>query len=429
MQKTKKQLRESFQDDINELSPQLQQLLIKAFSTGILNEEDIIAEIDDMDLNIKIVEKVYDLADKLGIKILTIEEVLEKEALAVKKESRLGKIQLYEEHSRSNIDVQYHDFIKLYFNDISKIPLLTSEQEKDIAKRIKKGDEDAKRKLIESNLRLVISIAKRFFGSRLSFSDLIQEWNIGLIKAIEKFDPDKEFKFSTYATWWIKQSITKAIADMTKHVRIPVHLIDEINSYNKTYQILFQKLWREPTSKEIWQKLWFPIKKIKKLEEVIFGNVSLDREVGDEGRDTLADLIEDGNTLRPDQFTEKNTLRKNLDMILDMLDDREAKIVKMRYGIDGPRYTLEQVGEEFNVTRERVRQIEQKVIQKLKEHAGLQKILGIEDDIAKMESWANKGKKGRKKVEKEYDEEDESKYGDDDDFEFEELDFPGKLED
>ncbi|AHB41190.1 hypothetical protein P148_SR1C00001G0395 [candidate division SR1 bacterium RAAC1_SR1_1] len=429
MQKSKKQLRESFQDDINEFSIELQNLLIKGFSTGILNEEDIIAEIDDMDLNIKTVEKVYDIADKLGIKILTIEEVLEREAQAVKKESRLGKIQLYEEHTRTNTDVQYHDFIKLYFNDISKIPLLTSEQEKDIAKRIKKGDEDAKRKLIESNLRLVISIAKRFFGSRLSFSDLIQEGNIGLIKAIEKFDPDKEFKFSTYATWWIKQSITKAIADMTKHVRIPVHLIDEINSYNKTYQLLFQKLGREPTSKEIGQKLGFPIKKIKKLEEVIFGNVSLDREVGDEGRDTLADLIEDGNTLRPDQFAEKNTLRKNLDMILDMLDDREAKIVKMRYGIDGPRYTLEQVGEEFNVTRERVRQIEQKVIQKLKEHAGLQKILGIEDDIAKMESGINKGKRGRKKVEKEYEEEEDKNYSDDDDFEFEEVDFPGKIED
>ncbi len=428
MQKTKKQLRESFQDDINELSPELQSLLTKWFSTWIINEEDIITEIDDMDLNIKVVEKVYDIADKLGIKILTIEEVLEKEAEAIKKESRLGKVQLYEEHSRTNVDVQYHDFIKLYFNDISKIPLLTWDQEKDIAKRIKKGDEDAKRKLIESNLRLVISIAKRFFGSRLSFSDLIQEWNIWLIKAIEKFDPDKEFKFSTYATWWIKQSITKAIADMTKHVRIPVHLIDEINSYNKTYQLLFQKLWREPTSKEIWQKLGFPIKKIKKLEEVIFGNVSLDREVGDEGRDTLADLIEDGNTLRPDQFVEKNTLRNNLDMILDMLDDREAKIVKMRYGIDWPRYTLEQVGEEFNVTRERVRQIEQKVIQKLKEHAGLQKILGIEDDIAKMESWANKGKRWRKKVEKEDDDE-ETSYDDEDDFEFEELDFPWKVQD
>jgi len=224
-------------------------------------------------------------------------------------------LELYESKHRNN-DSQYKDFIKLYFNDISKIPLLNSEEERDIAKRIKKGDEAAKRILIESNLRLVISIAKRFFGSRLSFSDLIQEGNVGLIKAIEKFDPDKEFKFSTYATWWIKQSITKAIADMTKHVRIPVHLIDEINSYNKTYQMLFQKLGREPTSKEIGQKLGFPIKKIKKLEEVIFGNVSLDREVGDEGRDTLADLLEDSNTLRPDQFAEKNTLRDNLDMIL-----------------------------------------------------------------------------------------------------------------
>ncbi len=428
MQKTKKQLWESFQDDINELSAPLQELLEKAFSTWVLNEEDIITEIDDMDLNIKIVEKVYSLADKLWIKILTIEEVLEQEALSVKKESRLGKIQLYEEYSRNNSEVQYHDFIKLYFNDISKIPLLTSEQEKDIAKRIKKGDDEAKKKLIESNLRLVISIAKRFFWSRLSFSDLIQEGNIWLIKAIEKFDPDKEFKFSTYATWWIKQSITKAIADMTKHVRIPVHLIDEINSYNKTYQLLFQKLWREPTSKEIGQKLWFPIKKIKKLEEVIFGNVSLDREVGDEWRDTLADLIEDGNTLRPDQFAEKNTLRNNLDMILDMLDDREAKIVKMRYWIDWPRYTLEQVWEEFNVTRERVRQIEQKVIQKLKEHAGLQKILWIEDDIAKMESWNTKGKKWRKKVIKEYSEDDDTMYDDDDDFEFEEVDFPWKIQ-
>ncbi|NCO98266.1 RNA polymerase sigma factor RpoD/SigA [bacterium] len=224
-------------------------------------------------------------------------------------------MELYESKHRNN-DSQYKDFIKLYFNDISKIPLLNSEEERDIAKRIKKGDEAAKRILIESNLRLVISIAKRFFGSRLSFSDLIQEGNVGLIKAIEKFDPDKEFKFSTYATRWIKQSITKAIADMTKHVRIPVHLIDEINSYNKTYQMLFQKLGREPTSKEIGQKLGFPIKKIKKLEEVIFGNVSLDREVGDEGRDTLADLLEDSNTLRPDQFAEKNTLRDNLDMIL-----------------------------------------------------------------------------------------------------------------
>ncbi len=402
MAKIKQQLREKFQDDITELSKPLQILLNSGFKTWSVNEEDIITEIDDMDMSAKLMEKFYDLAEKLSIKIITIEEILELESKELVKETKIWKIELYETIYKTN-DKQFKDFIKLYFNDISKIPLLTWEQERTIARKIKKWDEEAKKKLIESNLRLVISIAKRFFGSRLSFSDLIQEWNIGLIKAIEKFDPDKEFKFSTYATWWIKQSITKAIADMTKNVRIPVHLIDEINSYNKTYQLLFQKFGREPTSKEIGKELWFPIKKIKKLEEVIFGNVSLDREVGDEWRDTLADLLEDANTLRPDQFAEKNTLRNNLDMILAMLDDRESKIIKMRYGIDGPRYTLEQVWEEFDVTRERVRQIEQKVIQKLKDHEWLQKILGIEDDIAKIEEmerlWKRKKWKRVKKVE------------------------------
>lgn len=413
MSKIKQQLRERFQDDITELSKPLQMLLNKWFKSWYINEEDIISEIDDMDMSGKLLEKFYDLTDKLSVKIITIEEILEKESQLLVKESKLWKIELYETIYKTN-DKQFKDFIKLYFNDISKIPLLTWEQERDIARKIKKWDEDAKRVLIESNLRLVISIAKRFFGSRLSFSDLIQEGNIGLIKAIEKFDPDKEFKFSTYATWWIKQSITKAIADMTKNVRIPVHLIDEINSYNKTYQILFQKFGREPTSKEIWKELNFPIKKIKKLEEVIFGNVSLDREVGDEWRDTLADLLEDSNTLRPDQFAEKNTLRNNLDTILSMLDDREAKIIKMRYGIDWPKYTLEQVWEEFDVTRERVRQIEQKVIQKLKDHEWLQKILGIEDDIAKIDElekmWKRKKWKRVKKIESVDDDDEDTVY-------------------
>ena len=409
--KIKQQLREKFQDDISELTKPLQLLLNKWFQTWSVSEEDIISEIDDMDQSAKLLEKFYDLADKLSIKILTIEEVLELESKELVKETKLWKIELYDNTYKTN-DKQFKDYIKLYFNDISKIPLLTWEEEREIARKIKKWDENAKKQLIESNLRLVISIAKRFFGSRLSFSDLIQEWNIWLIKAIEKFDPDKEFKFSTYATWWIKQSITKAIADMTKNVRIPVHLIDEINSYNKTYQLLFQKFGREPTSKEIWKELNFPIKKIKKLEEVIFGNVSLDREVWDEWRDTLADLLEDSNTLRPDQFAEKNKLRQNLEMILWMLDDREAKIIKMRYGIDWPRYTLEQVWEEFDVTRERVRQIEQKVIQKLKDHEWLQKILWIEDDVAKIEElekmWKRKKGKRVKKVEsRDYDDDDE----------------------
>ncbi|MDD2537305.1 MAG: sigma-70 family RNA polymerase sigma factor [Candidatus Absconditabacteria bacterium] len=419
MDKVKKQIWEQYKDEILELGENLQTLLIQGAEKGSIQEEEIISEIDDMEGNIKILEKFYDLTEKLGIKIITIEEVLEVELKEIKKESKLGKIHLYGKGENPVGENQHKDFIKLYFNDISKIPLLTADEEKEVARKIKKGDEAAKQRLVESNLRLVISIAKRYFGGRLSFADLIQEGNIGLIKAIEKFDPDKEFKFSTYATWWIKQSITKAIADMSKHVRIPVHLIDEINSYNKTYQLLFQKLGREPTSKEIGQKLGFPIKKIKKLEEVIFGNVSLDREVGDEGRDTLADLLEDGNTLRPDQLAERNALRSNLDAILAMLDDREAKIVKMRYGIDGPKYTLEQVGEEFEVTRERVRQIEQKVIQKLQEHAGLQKMLGIEDDIEKLE--VEEAQKKRKKKSAPKIEEKEDFFDDEDDFDIDDV--------
>lgn len=420
MDAVKKQLWEKLKDDINELNEGLQKLLEQGVNKGVVEEESVITEIDNLDGNIKLLERFYDLSEKLGIKILTIEEILLQEQETAKKESKLGKISLYgggNSKSENSLENSYKDYIKLYFSDISKIPLLTQDEEKEIARRIKKGDEEAKRKLIESNLRLVISIAKRFFGSRLTFNDLIQEGNVGLIKAIEKFDPDKEFKFSTYATWWIKQSITKAIADMTRHVRIPVHLIDEINSYNKAYAALFEKLGRVPTSKEIGNELKFDIKKIKKLEEVIFGNVSLDREVGDEGRDTLADLIEDANTLRPDQLAERSALRANLDNILGMLDDREAKIVKMRYGIDGPKFTLEQVGEEFDVTRERVRQIEQKVLQKLKEHQGLQKMLGIEDEIDKMNSDISKKKRGRKpKAKEEYDYEEEYESFADDDY-------------
>ncbi len=394
----KKSLWTKLQDDIVDLSEWLQLLLEKGFDNGSITEEDIIAEIDDLDVKAKMIEKFYQLAEKLSIKIITIEEQLLKESVEIINQwQKLGQIQLFDNKIQTN-DKQYKDFIKLYFNDVSKIKLLTAEEEKAIARRIIRGDENAKRKLIESNLRLVISIAKRFFGAKLSFSDLIQEWNVGLIKAIEKFDPEKDFKFSTYATRWIKQSITKAIADMSKHVRIPVHLIDEISAYNKASSLLFQKLGREPNSKEIADHLWFPLKKINKLEEVIYGNISLDSDVGEDGsKDKLGDMIPDTKTATPDQVAETSALRTNLDNILKMLDEREAKIIKMRYGIDGPKYTLEQVGEEFDVTRERVRQVEQKVIQKLREHEGLQKMLGIEDDMEKLmlQGFNTKKKSGR----------------------------------
>lgn len=383
--KTKKKLWEKFKDEISDLSEWLQNLLEKGFKDWSLAEEDMIEEIDDLDLKAKMIEKFYYLADKLSIKIVTIEEKIQKEAeLEMSDMPKVGQIQLFDNKQKTN-DKQYKDFIKLYFNDVGRINLLTAEEEKAIARRIVRGDEKAKRKLIEANLRLVISIAKNYFWSKLSFSDLIQEGNVGLIKAIEKFDPEKNFKFSTYATRWIKQSITKTIADMSQHVRIPVHLIDEISSYNKASSMLFQQLGREPTSREIAEYLNFPLKKVNKLEEVIYGNVSLDSDIGEEwSKDKLGDMIPDNKTATPDQVAETSTLRGNLDAILEMLDDREAKIIKMRYGIDGPRYTLEQVGAEFNVTRERVRQVEQKVIQKLREHEWLQKMLGIEDDMEKL---------------------------------------------
>ena len=398
MDKIKKKLQEELQDEINELNQGLQKLLASGIEQGRVDEEDLLSAVDDLDENLKLLEKFYDLCEKLSIKIVTVEEVLEKEQETTKPEARLGKITMYGTPGKveAPVDGMYRDFIKIYFSDVARVPLLTPDEEKEIARRVKKGDEEAKKKLIESNLRLVISIAKRFFWARLTFSDLINEGNIGLEKAIEKFDPEREFKFSTYATRWIKQSITKAIADMAKNVKIPTYILEDNKIYNKTYQDLFEKLNREPTDQEIANELTRSIEKIKKLKEVIFGNISLDNAVGEEGKETLGDIIEDENTSRPDQIAERSALSENLEKILGMLDDRESKIIKMRYGIDGPKFTLEQVGEEFWVTRERIRQVEQKVLQKLKEHPELQKMLGIEDEIDKMNSDIGKKKRGRK---------------------------------
>ena len=418
MDKIKQKLRDEFQDEINELTEHLQLMLESGIAIGRVDEEDLLSAVDDLDENLKLIEKFYDLCEKLGIKIVTVEEVLEKEQATTKPEVRLGKLTLYSTPGKAEVpsDALYRDFIKIYFSDVARIPLLTPEEEKEIAKRVKKWDEEAKKKLIEANLRLVISIAKRFFGARLTFSDLINEGNIGLTKAIEKFDPDKDFKFSTYATRWIKQGITKAIADMTKNVKLPAYILEENKIYNKKHQELFERFNREPTDQEVATELERTLDKIKKLKEVIFWNISLDNAVGEEGKETLGDIIEDENTSRPDQIAERAALSENLEKILGMLDDRESKIIKMRYGIDGPKFTLEQVGEEFGVTRERIRQVEQKVLQKLKEHPELQKMLGIEDEIDKMKSDLGKKKRGRKPKNQTPVNEESQDFDEDDDF-------------
>ena len=378
MDSTKKQLRDKLQDDINELTPGLQSLLETGVNRGMIEEEEVISEIDDMEGNIKLLEKFYDLSEKLGIKIVTIEELLEKEQESLKKETKLWKITLYGKADHA-VDNQYKDYIKLYFNDISKIPLLNYEEEKEVARRIKKWDEEAKKKLIESNLRLVISIAKRYLGSRLTFSDLIQEGNIGLIKAIEKFDPDKGFKFSTYATWWIRQAITRAIADQARTIRIPVHMVETINKLLRTQRRMTQELNREPTIEELAKELEMEPEKVEYVMKIKQDISSLDAGVGrdgdDEGESVLGDFIEDEGTISPEESASNQLLKEQVKDLLGTLSDREQKIVRMRFGLDsGKSHTLEEVGQEFAVTRERIRQIEAKALAKLRKHKDAKKL-------------------------------------------------------
>lgn len=267
------------------------------------------------------------------------------------------------------------NFVKMYFYDISDTKQLSPKQEKQMIINIKKWNQQLKQDFIVANLKLVVSIAKKFISYKLSFMDLIQEGNMWLVKAIERFDPDKWFKFSTYATRWIRQSIIKAMAEMNRNVKLPVHVVDEINKYNKISQKLFQKLNRAPTSEEISKQLGFCIEKIKKIEDMICWNISLDMNLGYESRDSLWDVLVDQSVLSPDELIEKEFIKDNINKILDMFDDRESKIVKMRWWIDWPKYTLEQVWEEFRITRERVRQIETKVLSKIKQHQWLIKML------------------------------------------------------
>lgn len=374
---------EKFKDELNELPVWLQKLIKKWLKRWYITEDEILSEIDEIDKQIEILEKFYDLADKLNIKIETIEDILEKELKATKKQqNKLWKVSLTDKNYKIN-DKQYKDFIKLYFSEIANLPLLTPEEEKKLAILAKKWDEQARKKLIEGNLRLVISIAKKFIWSKIPFLDLIQEWNVWLIKAIEKFDPDKGFKFSTYATWWIRQHIVKAIAEMWKSVRIPIHVIDEISNYQKAYQELFQKLWREPTSKEIAEKLGYSESKILNIEKILKWDLSINTPLWDDWKQNIGDIIEDKKFKKPDEYVETLILKEKLKQILDMLDERERKIIKMRFWIDWRRYTLEEIAREFWITRERVRQIEAKVLQKLREHDWLLALLGLEDEKEK----------------------------------------------
>lgn len=315
---------------------------------GTLNEEDIVLQFMKYDATAKETQEVIDLLKKNGVKVVdTVKEEIDFDKLA----------------SQVSVD----DPVKMYLKDIGKAPLLTAEQEVELAKRILDGDEQAKAQLCESNLRLVISIAKKYTGKNMHLLDLIQEGNIGLIKAVEKFDYTKGFRFSTYATWWIRQSITRAMADQARTIRIPVHMVETINRLGRVSKRLVQELGREPTVEELAKELDMSVERVGEIQKIALDPISLESPIGEEEDSKIADFIEDETGVSPVESATRSMLKGQLLAVIDTLTPREQKVIRLRYGLDdGYPKTLEQVGQEFNVTRERIRQIEAKALRKLR---------------------------------------------------------------
>ena len=319
---------------------------------GGLPEEDIYLKFLKYEASAYEIDEVIEELKKNGIKIIPTakQEELEKEAL----EELINQV---------SVD----DPVKMYLKDIGKVPLLSQEEEIELAKRVLEGDESAKNKLCEANLRLVVSIAKRYSGKNgLQFLDLIQEGNIGLLKAVDKFDYTKGFRFSTYATWWIRQSITRAMADQARTIRIPVHMVETINRLGRASKRLLQELGREPTVEEIAQEMGIPPERVIEIQKIAQDPLSLEDPVGDEDS-KVSDYVPDETSIMPDDAATRSMLKNQILSVIETLTPREQKVIRLRYGLDdGNTKTLEQVGQEFNVTRERIRQIEAKALRKLR---------------------------------------------------------------
>ncbi len=319
---------------------------------GSLNEEDIYFKLLKYESTAEEIQSVIESLESSNVKIIKAEE------------PATDNVAISEIISQVSVD----DPVKMYLKDIGKVPLLSSEEEIILAKRMLSGDEYAKAKLSESNLRLVVSIAKRYVGrTSMQFLDLIQEGNLGLLKAVEKFDHTKGFRFSTYATWWIRQSITRAMADQARTIRIPVHMVETIHKLTRAVRILIQKLGRDPSVEEIAEFMQLSVEKISEIQKIAQDPISLENPVGEEDDSKIADFIEDETIRSPVEVASQNLLKEQLMTVIDTLTPREQKVIRLRYGLDDshPR-TLEEVGKEFNVTRERIRQIEAKALRKLR---------------------------------------------------------------
>lgn len=366
----KEQIEEKFQ-------AKLQGLLEMAKKKKMVIEDtEIIRYFNDakeIELNLERMEQIFSFLESHNVDILTITEEDDDEELLLD--------DLEEDVDVDKIDisvpdgVSIEDPVRMYLKEIGKVPLLSAEEEIELAKRMEEGDEQAKQKLAEANLRLVVSIAKRYVGRGMLFLDLIQEGNLGLIKAVEKFDYTKGYKFSTYATWWIKQAITRALADQARTIRIPVHMVESMNRVIRTSRQLMQQLGREPKPEEIAKKLEMPTEKVQEILKISQEPVSMETPVGEEDDSHLGDFIKDDNMPVPEDAAAYTILREQIEEVLSTLTEREQQVLRLRFGLDdGHQRTLEEVGKIFHVTRERIRQIEAKAIRRIKQPSRARKL-------------------------------------------------------
>jgi len=340
----------------------IEELMALSRSKGFVTDVEILKAFPKIESDIAFLEHLYDKLDETGIKIIEVGNLIELPG---------DEITQKELAEATMISAELPDNVQIYLKEIGKTPLLNSMSEKEIAKKVIQGDEEARQKLIKANLRLVVSIAKRYVhrSPQLSILDLIQEGNLGLFRAVQKFDYRKGFKFSTYATWWIRQAITRALADYSRTIRIPVHMVETISKYTQSKRRLMQELGREPLAEEVATEMGIPIEKVRYVQKISQEVVSLESPVGEEDDSFLSEFLEDEKTLSPNQSTSQELLKDQIRFILDELTDREKKILELRFGLtDDVTHTLEEVGRVFGVTRERIRQIEAKALEKIRMH-------------------------------------------------------------
>ena len=344
----------------------VQELVELGKKMGELSYDDISSKLEAVEMDTEQIERIYEFLDKQGIEIIgNFGEDLPELELEDDKEFTITEDELADLSVPDNVSID--DPVRMYLKEIGKVPLLSSAEETELAKRMAENDEEAKQRLAEANLRLVVSIAKRYVGRGMLFLDLIQEGNLGLIKAVEKFDYTKGYKFSTYATWWIRQAITRAIADQARTIRIPVHMVETINKLIRVTRQLVQELGRDPLPEEVAKELNMPIDKVGEIMKIAQEPVSLETPIGEEEDSHLGDFIQDNETPAPQDAATFRLLKEQLVDVLGTLTPREEKVLRLRFGLDNGRArTLEEVGKEFNVTRERIRQIEAKALRKLR---------------------------------------------------------------